>query len=59
MGKVNKAWHDKHTMPKNPTLEQRLQWHLAHAQHCGCRAIPPTVLAEMKKRGIKKPALKT
>jgi len=48
---MNGAWHSKHPMPKRPTLAQRVDWHLAHAQACGCREIPKTVLAELRRRG--------
>ncbi|HUO56715.1 MAG TPA: hypothetical protein VMV05_00915 [bacterium] len=37
---MNREWHLRHRMPKNPTLDQRRKWHLAHARHCGCRPIP-------------------
>ena len=30
--KINKDWHEKNRMPKNPTLEQRMEWHIAHAR---------------------------
>jgi hypothetical protein len=50
--KLNSEWHLKHPMPKNPTFEQRVKWHLAHQKHCTCRAIPLKLVAEMKKRGI-------
>jgi len=49
---VNKQWHETHKMPKHPTLQQRVDWHLEHAKNCGCRAIPGTVLREMEKRGM-------
>jgi hypothetical protein len=55
MGKINAKWHQAHPMPKNPTLDQRIEWHLAHARACGCRAISGTLLDEMKRRGIKVP----
>ncbi|WP_116131566.1 hypothetical protein [Tropicimonas sp. IMCC34043] len=57
MGKTNKDWHGDHPMPKNPTEEQRLAWHLDHAAHCGCRGIPGTILALMEERGIAVPEL--
>jgi hypothetical protein len=47
---MNAQWHEKHPMPKNPTLEQRVDWHLAHAKACGCRKIPRTVAAELRRR---------
>ena len=43
----------KNKMPKNPTFEQRAKWHVAHQQHCSCRAISAKLMEEMKKRGIK------
>lgn len=42
-------------MPKNPKPEQRIAWHLDHAQHCGCRGIPAGVLDLMAARGIAVP----
>jgi hypothetical protein len=51
--KINKEWHLKNRMPKNPTIEQRIKWHLAHAKNCGCRKIEGKLAEEMKKRGIK------
>jgi hypothetical protein len=39
MSKINAAWHAAHPMPKNPTLDQRIEWHVAHAKACGCREI--------------------
>lgn len=50
--KLNKEWHLAHRMPKNPTIEQRIDWHLEHAKHCRCREIPAKLVAEMTKRGI-------
>jgi hypothetical protein len=48
---MNSSWHKKHPMPKKPSLQQRVQWHLAHAKACGCRGIPKTVIAELRRRG--------
>jgi hypothetical protein len=46
--KLNAAWHRTHRMPKNPTKEQRLEWHAAHAEACGCRPVPANLAAEIK-----------
>jgi len=51
--KLNKEWHLAHPMPKNPSFEQRVKWHLEHQKHCGCRKISGKLAEEMKKRGIK------
>jgi len=52
MGKINKEWHLKHKMPKNPTPEERIKWHIEHSKHCSCRAIPAKLAEEIKKSGI-------
>jgi hypothetical protein len=49
---INAVWHKSHPMPKNPTLEQRITWHIEHAKHCSCREIPAKLREEMKKRDI-------
>lgn len=41
-------------MPRSPTLEQRMAWHIDHAKKCACREIPPKLAVEMKKRGLLK-----
>lgn len=45
--KINKEWHLKHLMPKNPTTEERIRWHIAHAKHCACREIPASLQQEI------------
>jgi predicted DNA-binding protein (MmcQ/YjbR family) len=40
---INKAWHRAHPMPARATDVQRLKWHRAHAQACGCRPIPASL----------------
>jgi hypothetical protein len=47
---LNKQWHQAHPMPKNPALEQRIAWHVAHEEHCGCRKMPESIRKEIKKR---------
>lgn len=56
MATINAAWHAAHRMPKNPTPEQRIAWHLAHAANCACRAPTPGVLELMRSRGIEFPS---
>ncbi len=50
---INKEWHLKNLMPKNPTLDQRITWHLGHVKNCKCRPLEGKILEEIKKRGIK------
>lgn len=47
--KINKEWHLKNVMPKNPTLQQRILWHLAHKENCNCRPIPKSLISEIRK----------
>ncbi|OGI17561.1 MAG: hypothetical protein A3J63_04180 [Candidatus Moranbacteria bacterium RIFCSPHIGHO2_02_FULL_40_12b] len=47
--KINKEWHLKNRMPKNPALEQRIKWHKEHAKFCACREMPAKLKAEIKK----------
>jgi hypothetical protein len=48
---MNRDWHAKNRMPKNPTMEQLVRWHEAHARVCGCRPIPPTVRTAIENQG--------
>jgi hypothetical protein len=48
--RMNSRWHAAHRMPMGATLDQRVKWHLAHAENCACRPIPVTVVAELKRR---------
>jgi len=50
---INKEWHQKHKMPKNPTEEQRIKWHIAHHKNCSCWPIPKKLADEIKKRSKK------
>jgi len=56
MGKINKEWHEKNKMPKNPSFEDRILWHKDHFKNCKCREgedFPVKLKEEAKKRGIK------
>jgi hypothetical protein len=57
LGKINAAWHRAHPMPTNPSLDQRIEWHVAHAKACGCREITGKLREEMIARGIDVDAL--
>lgn len=50
MGKTNKQWHEENRIPKNATIQQRIEWHLAHVKSCGCRPIPPSILQLLKEK---------
>lgn len=48
--KLNREWHEKHRMPPNATLDQRIAWHTEHARNCGCREMPESIRKEIEKR---------
>jgi hypothetical protein len=50
MGKTNKAWHEMNPMPRNATVQQRIDWHIAHADACGCRPMPPSIRELVEER---------
>jgi hypothetical protein len=50
--KTNVVWHSKNNMPKNPTFDQRIEWHLAHSKNCACRPPGEKILEEIKKRNV-------
>jgi NAD(P)H-flavin reductase len=56
--RLNRAWHADHRMPTNATLDQRLDWHVAHAAACGCRAMPASVVDALAERGRRRPVRK-
>jgi hypothetical protein len=45
---MNKLWHDKNKMPAKATLEQRINWHKQHQEHCACREAPKDLLKYFK-----------
>jgi hypothetical protein len=47
---MNKVWHANHRMPAKPTMEQRVRWHLEHAEACTCRPIPRLVSEAIKEQ---------
>lgn len=51
--KINAIWHKVNRMPKNPNLDQRVNWHIEHAKNCTCRPLHGKILVELKRRGIK------
>lgn len=51
--KLNKGWHQKNKMTVNPTLDERINWHIAHSKNCSCREIPDSIRKEINKREVK------
>jgi hypothetical protein len=46
-GKLNAKWHHEHPMPRSPTRAERVEWHFAHSEVCGCRPVPPGFAADV------------
>jgi hypothetical protein len=42
-------------LPPNPTIDERIAWHLEHAKQCGCRPFPPRLIAAMTR--LSRPAV--
>lgn len=57
MGTINAEWHRAHVMPKNPTDQQRANWHYDHALHCGCRQLTVSTIKLLKANGYAIPEL--
>lgn len=43
---MNKKWHAANPMPPNATRDDRIRWHVAHAQACQCRRVPASLRKE-------------
>jgi hypothetical protein len=50
--KINAEWHRAHPMPPRATMDQRVDWHLAHLKACRCRRVPEGIVKELERRGI-------
>jgi DNA-binding FrmR family transcriptional regulator len=46
--KINKEWHQANKMPKNPTQEERIKWHIEHAKNCSCYPISSKLAKEIE-----------
>ena len=51
---INKEWHLKNRMPKNPTLDERINWHIDHSKNCSCREMPESIRKEIEKAKMKR-----
>jgi hypothetical protein len=49
--KINATWHKANRMPKNPSEEQRLNWHIEHLKFCACRLPSSRLMEEIRKFG--------
>ena len=49
--RLNAESHKVHRMPRNATLDQRIEWCIEHAQACDCRPMPPSIAEAARRRG--------
>jgi len=56
---LNRQWHEAHKLPRNASLEERLNWHVLHAENCGCRAMPDSIRRELEARGWTVPSVRS
>jgi hypothetical protein len=47
---INKDWHEKNRMKKNPSFNERVLWHLSHAENCPCRGMSESIKKEIERR---------
>ncbi|MFH1170956.1 MAG: hypothetical protein V1778_00225 [bacterium] len=47
--KLNTVRHYTHCLPKHPTLDERVAWHLRHTRNCQCRPLGGKILQEINK----------
>ncbi len=40
---INKAWHEKNRLGKNPNQAARVAWHVEHQKNCKCRPMPESI----------------
>jgi hypothetical protein len=57
--KLNKEWHLTHKMPRNASFEERLNWHMLHAENCQCREMPESIRRELEARGWTAPSVRS
>ena len=57
--KLNKEWHLTHKLPRGASLEERLEWHLLHAENCQCREMPESIRRELEARGWTAPTARS
>jgi hypothetical protein len=56
---LNRQWHLAHRLPRQASLEQRLEWHLLHAANCTCRDMPENIRRELEARGRLTPTVRS
>ncbi|RYE43910.1 MAG: hypothetical protein EOP21_07430 [Hyphomicrobiales bacterium] len=57
--KINRQWHEAHKLPRNASMEERLNWHVMHAENCGCREMPDSIRRELEARGWTGPSVRS
>lgn len=50
--RLNADWHRAHVLGSHVSLDDRVEWHLEHVSHCGCREMPASIRKEIDARGL-------
>lgn len=59
MGRISREWHEAHKMPRNPSLDDRIRWHISHSKNCACRPIPAKLQQQIDRRLASGPTLQS
>lgn len=43
--KLNAVWHKAHRLSRSASTQERIDWHRAHVESCGCRPMPAKLAA--------------
>lgn len=57
--KLNREWHLTHKLPRSASHEERLNWHVLHAENCQCREMPDAIRRELEARGWTVPTVRS
>jgi hypothetical protein len=52
--KINLAWHAMHKIPRDASLNERINWNMAHLKNCSCRTEMQSETTEEIKKYIDK-----
>jgi hypothetical protein len=49
---MNRQWHQENPMPPKADFEQKVAWHQAHMEACGCRKPPAAVAKAIEEKNL-------
>jgi len=56
---MDRGWHERHALPKNASLGERIAWHREHQARCACRPVPQRLREQVegRRRKARDPAI--